>query len=73
MNLSVIINESKAREVGLNNIKNKRFFIWTGSQNGIQTFNIIGIIKDFHYESFHEKVKPMAMIVTPGIANWGEN
>jgi putative ABC transport system permease protein len=32
-------------------------------------FHVIGIIKDFHYESFHQVIRPAAFLLLPGI--WG--
>ena len=70
--LAVILNESKARELGVKYLLDKTAHIWVGSKRGILPFRIIGIIKDFHYESFREEVKPMAMIMTPGECGWSE-
>ncbi len=70
---AVVLNESKARALGAKNLLNKIMYIWVGSQRGNLPFRIIGIVKDFHYESFHEEVKPMAMVMTPGEAEWGES
>ncbi|MFX1297717.1 MAG: hypothetical protein ACFFD2_23070, partial [Promethearchaeota archaeon] len=35
-------------------------------------FHIIGIMKDFHYESFHEPVKPMVIVKLNGACSWPE-
>jgi putative ABC transport system permease protein len=55
---SVLINESAAREFGVDEpigqiitrIENKPVY---------DVFTIIGIVKDFHYESLHEVVRPL--------------
>ena len=70
---AVILNESKARALGEKNLLDKIMNIWVGSERGNLPFRIIGIIKDFHYESFHEEVKPMGMILTPGASGWAES
>jgi putative ABC transport system permease protein len=70
--LAVVLNESKARALGVKDLLDKTMHIWVGSKRGVLPFRIIGIIKDFHYESFHEEVKPLAMIMTPGEAGWSE-
>ena len=53
---NVIINEAAIREL---NIKapyiGQRFSIWG------QTGQIIGIVKDFHFNSFHHKIGPMVL------------
>jgi len=48
-------------------------WIWSGRELGNQLYQIIGIVKDFHYESFHETVKPMVMVMLPGLAQWSED
>ena len=68
---AVIINESKALELGVDDLIDRRMNIWVGGE-GTEAFNIIGIIKDFHYESFHEPVKPMVMVMLGGLCPWPE-
>ena len=36
---------------------------------GQYNFHVIGIMQDFHYESFHQTIRPAAMLLLPGI--WG--
>jgi putative ABC transport system permease protein len=36
---------------------------------GDDNFHVIGIIRDFHYESFHQVIRPAAIMLLPGI--WG--
>ncbi len=36
-------------------------------------FQVIGIMEDFHYESFHQTIRPAAMILLPGIWGASEN
>jgi putative ABC transport system permease protein len=67
---AIILNESKARELGVDNLLNKRISMWMGEGN--EWFHIIGIAKDFHYESFHEPVKPLAMVMLHGTCPWPE-
>ncbi|MFM2392374.1 MAG: hypothetical protein RLZZ546_351 [Bacteroidota bacterium] len=38
----------------------------TPMQSGNQTFNIVGVIKDFHYASFKEKIKPIIWFMDRG-------
>ena len=67
---AIILNESKARELGVDSLLNKRISMWMGEGN--EWFHIIGIVKDFHYESFHEPVKPLAMVMLHGTCPWPE-
>jgi putative ABC transport system permease protein len=68
---AMILNESKARELGVDDLLNKRIEMWVGDRN--EWFHIIGIVKDFHYESFHEPVKPLEMVMLHGACQWPES
>lgn len=68
---AVVINEVMAKQLAEDNLLEKRMMIWVGGE-GKKPFKIIGIIKDFHYESFHEKVKPLAIVKLNGTCQWQE-
>jgi putative ABC transport system permease protein len=68
---AMILNESKARELGVDDLLNKRIEMWVGDGN--EWFHIIGIVKDFHYESFHKPVKPLEMTMLHGACLWPES
>jgi putative ABC transport system permease protein len=68
---AMILNESRARELGVDDLLNKRILMWVGDRN--EWFHIIGIVKDFHYESFHEPVKPLEMVMLHGTCQWPES
>jgi len=60
---AMIINEAAARSLGYSNPKDaigKPFqqLRWKGV--------IIGVIKDFHFHSFREKVRPLTMVISKG-------
>ena len=62
----VVINETAARQLG-----------WTPDEavgkpfqyGGVQG-QVIGVTKDYHFESLHEEVAAIAMTLTPGRLNW---
>jgi putative ABC transport system permease protein len=68
---AMIVNESKARELGVDDLLNKRIEMWVGDRN--EWFHITGIVKDFHYESFHEPIKPLEMVMLHGTCQWPES
>jgi putative ABC transport system permease protein len=68
---AVIINESKARELGGGDVLGKRLRIWVGRPEKLP-FQIIGIVKDFNYESFLEPVKPLVILKLHGACPWTE-
>ena len=62
----VVINETAARQLG-----------WTPDeaigkpfQYGEVRGQIIGVTRDYHFESLHEEVAAIAMTLTPGRLNW---
>lgn len=68
---AIILNESKVRELGADDLLNKRIEGWVGGDQN-HWFPIVGIVKDFHYESFHEPIKPLAMVRLHGTSPWRE-
>ena len=39
---------------------------------GNQELPVIGVVKDFHYESLHHSVRPGALLLLPGVYGWSE-
>lgn len=59
---ALIINEAAAKQYGYSNpeeIVGKRFDQW--GRKG----TVIGVVKDFNYQSLHKKVEPLAMRMAP--------
>ncbi|MCW8310699.1 ABC transporter permease [Sphingobacterium sp. InxBP1] len=57
--LSIIVNETAARDLG-----------WKGEIIGRtltnkdnKTYNVIGLVKDFHFKSLHEQISPLVMVL----------
>jgi putative ABC transport system permease protein len=63
---NIVINEAAARLMGMKSPVGKivRF-------NG-QNAQIIGVVKDFHFESLHEPVKPLWIALQPGGNPWNK-
>lgn len=53
---SVVVNEAAAKVMGFENAIGKHV-------KGNGTLEIIGVVKDFHLESFHEEVKPQLFVM----------
>jgi putative ABC transport system permease protein len=68
---ALILNESKARALNADDLLNKRIEGWVGGDQNYW-FPVIGIVKDFHYESFHEPIKPLAIVMLNGVCPWPE-
>lgn len=50
-----ILNEEAVRAIGLKDPVGKRFTMWS------KTGRIIGVVKNFHFGSFRDKIAPLAM------------
>ena len=55
----IIFNESAIKVMGLKNPVGKEVNMW-GSEK-----QIIGVVKDFNFESLHENIKPLLLVVHP--------
>ena len=60
---SIIINETAVKKLGLKNPVGTEVYIPGGG--GEKLVKIIGVIKDFHTASFHEKIEPIFLYINP--------
>ena len=67
---AVIINEAALKVLGYDHPINKKLNDWLDPQG---TFHVIGVVKDFHYESMHQKVRPMGLFFLNGTYKWPPN
>jgi putative ABC transport system permease protein len=58
---SVVINESAAENLGLDDAVGKRFRKEFGGAKEGEFVTIIGVVKDFHFQSLHQKIQPMIL------------
>jgi putative ABC transport system permease protein len=61
---AIVINESAAKLIGWDDPIGK-----TISFSSDSIFSVVGVVKDYHYESLHHTVRPAALMAQPGI--WG--
>ncbi|MCK4745957.1 MAG: hypothetical protein KAT15_02935, partial [Bacteroidales bacterium] len=59
--LAVLVNEAAVRSLDIEDPLNSRFVEPGGEGEDDMFFPIIGVVKDFHYESMHEEIQPMAI------------
>ncbi len=64
---TIILNETAAQKLGLEDYKGKKI-VTNYDQDGRQR-EIIGIMKDFNFQSFREPVQPLAVVLGPE-PNW---
>lgn len=60
---AVIINQSAASLLGWKDPIGKKINNW-GEQRG--NFHVIGVVKDYNYESLHQVIRPMALFLNGG-------
>ncbi|WON95446.1 ABC transporter permease [Sphingobacterium sp. UGAL515B_05] len=58
--LSVIINETAAKDLGWNDHSLGK--ILTNKDN--KSYRVIGVVKDFHFRSLHEQISPLVMVLS---------
>jgi putative ABC transport system permease protein len=63
----IVLNESAARLFGFDDPVGKRVSTFTGPPeegvDNIETYTILGVVEDFHFESLREKVDALGMIL----------
>jgi putative ABC transport system permease protein len=67
---AIILNEAALKLFGWSEPINKKLNDWGNPRN---IFHVIGIVKDFHYESMHQKVRPMGFLFLNGSYKWKPN
>jgi putative ABC transport system permease protein len=65
---AVIINETAAKALGYTNNAVGQI-ISRANKGEKQHFNIIGVVKDFHFRSLHERISPLLMVLAPDQGN----
>jgi len=68
--VAVVLNEEAVKMLGWDDPIGKKLHNFFSNQ-GI--FTVIGVIKDYHYESTHQKIRPMALFHNDGYYQRGQN
>jgi len=64
----VLVNETLVKRFGLNPVKAVGTMLYGGSDNPVE---IVGVMKDFNYNSLHEDVRPFMLRYAPnGLRGW---
>ena len=58
---SKVLNEAAAKMIGLNDVIGKKIIREWKTYNG----NVVGVVKDFNFKSFHEKITPLIIEYDP--------
>ncbi len=64
--MSVVINEIAAEIMGFKEPIGKRIIIVGDNNPKTNTRTVVGVVKDFHYESLHQKIRPLVLFLNTG-------
>ncbi len=69
--MAVVVNEAAVRELGWNNPLNEKLIIFDNAESGpVEVpMQVVGVVKDFNFESFKNKVRPMVLRLTTTAGN----
>ncbi len=65
---SIVINETTCRLLGWDEPIGKTVIEGRFGEN----MTVIGVVKDMHFESIHQNVRPMALLLSGGLYDWSE-
>lgn len=60
---AAVVNESLVKTMGIENPVGSILIRPGDTEEHDRRFRIVGVVKDFHYESFRQKVKPLVMLL----------
>jgi putative ABC transport system permease protein len=63
---SVIINETAAKTLGWANNALTKSISHRTNEGTVENYRVIGVVKDFHFRSLHEKISPLVMKLSSG-------
>jgi putative ABC transport system permease protein len=66
--LAILINEAAAKEFGFENPVGEEI-LYNDDGNGIKKYKVIGVIKDFNFESFKNQVRPLSIMLAENANN----
>lgn len=65
----VVLNQTAIRRLGIHDFETDRIIRHATPPNEHTTHRVIGVVDDFHYESLHRTIRPMAIFLLPE-GNW---
>ncbi len=68
---AVVINESAVKKFGIDKPLEVRFIQPGKTPDDQKYLNVIGVVKDFHYQSLQEEINPCVFILKPEKWDWG--
>ncbi len=62
---SIILNETAVKHLGLTSPVVGKQIVWAEVEDTTYNLNVIGIVKDFHFTSLRNEIKPFAFVAEP--------
>ena len=62
---AIILNEAAMKAIGWDNHENQKMITFNRSAEG-DVLNVIGVVKDYHFESLKSRIRPMAIVLGGG-------
>lgn len=66
---AILLNEAAVREFGFENPLNEEVLYFGGEYAQMQSYKVVGVIKDFNYESLRNSIRPLALMLTTNGSN----
>jgi putative ABC transport system permease protein len=66
-----VINESAVRQFGFTDPLKVRIMKPEGGDQKFTYYNVVGVVKDYHYQSLHEKIYPSVFFLDQPWSGWG--
>jgi putative ABC transport system permease protein len=64
--MACVINETAAKMMGIRDPIGKKIIHLVEKQSKRHSFEIIGVVRDFHFETLEHPINPLVMILMPG-------
>jgi putative ABC transport system permease protein len=61
--MAVVVNQAAERVLGVKNLVGKNIVTPGRTQATAQSYEVVGVVKDFNYESLHQAVQPLAIFL----------
>jgi putative ABC transport system permease protein len=67
--LALLINQEAARSFGWETNALGKTLTWANNNCEKVSFHVVGVVKDFHFKSFHEPISPLVMVLAHNYDN----
>ncbi len=69
--MACLINESAVNQFGLEAPYDFRFKKPTDNEGNMAFLNVLGVVKNFHFHTLHDRILPAILIMKPEDTRWG--